>query len=188
MHKRLFTIAFFLLIFVFAPFSLAQTAASDDTPTKAEVLKFLDLMKARSSMEQMMDGVKNAMKEATRESFKTKVPGATPDQLEKVDAFTDIIFKDFPIDEMMDAMVPIYQKHLTKSDLDAIIAFYSSPVGQKLLKEQPAMMAEGMRTGQDIMMRKLPELDERLKAKMAELVSEEEKKKPSEEKSQPPKK
>jgi hypothetical protein len=70
-------------------------------------------------------------------------------------------------------MVPIYQKHLSQSDLDAIIAFYSSPVGQKLLKEQRAMMAEGMQAGQDIMLRKLPEMQERLKTKVAQLAEEE---------------
>ncbi|MFZ0800325.1 MAG: DUF2059 domain-containing protein [Terriglobales bacterium] len=86
---------------------------------------------------------------------------------------TETVFKDLPVDEIIDAMVPIYQKHLTKSDLEAVIAFYSSPVGQKLLKEQPAMMAEGMRAGQDIMMRKLPDIEERLKTKVAQFADEE---------------
>jgi len=52
-------------------------------------------------------------------------------------------------------MVPIYQKHLTKSDLDAILAFYSSPIGQKLQREQPAMMQEGMQAGGEIGRRRL---------------------------------
>ena len=161
---------------------MAQTtAASDDTPTKADVLKFMDLLQVRARMEQMMDGMKNGMKEGARAGFKTKVTDASPAQLEKVDAITDIIFKDFPIDEMIDAIVPIYQKHLTKSDLESIIAFYASPVGQKLLKEQPAMMAESMRAGQDIMLRKLPQIEERIKAKVDELAAEKGKKKPSKE-------
>ena len=41
-------------------------------------------------------------------------------------------------------MVPVYQKHLNKSDVDAMSAFYSSPTGRKLLREMPAMTAESM--------------------------------------------
>jgi hypothetical protein len=45
---------------------------------------------------------------------------------------------------MLDDMIPVYQKHLTKGDVDAMGAFYSSPTGQKLLREMPAMTAESM--------------------------------------------
>ena len=45
---------------------------------------------------------------------------------------------------MLDDMIPVYQKHLTKSDVDEMIKFYSTPTGQKFLREMPAMTAEGM--------------------------------------------
>ena len=133
----------------------------------------MDLMHLRAQMEQLLDGMKKGMKAGAEAGFKQKIPDATPEQLAKLDFITEAVFKDFPIDEIIGAMVPIYQKHLTKSDLEAVIAFYSSPVGQKLLKEQPAMMAEGMQAGQDIMMRKLPDIQERLKTKVAQLAEEE---------------
>jgi hypothetical protein len=41
-------------------------------------------------------------------------------------------------------MVPVYQSHLSESDLDEIVAFYSSAVGQKVIREMPAMTAEAM--------------------------------------------
>ncbi len=133
----------------------------------------MDLMHLHAQMEQLMDGMKKGMKKGAEAGFKMKIPAPTPEQLAKLNLVTDAVFKDFPIDEIIDAMVPIYQKHLTKSDLEAVIAFYSSPVGQRLLKEQPAMMAEGMQAGQDIMMRKLPEMEERLKTKVAQLAEDE---------------
>jgi hypothetical protein len=49
---------------------------------------------------------------------------------------------------MMQAMVPAYQKHLTKGDIDNLVAFYSTPTGEKLLRDMPAIMAESM---QDMM-------------------------------------
>ena len=150
-----------------------EAAVVNAAPSKEEVLRFMDLMQVRTRMEQLTDGMKTGMKKGAQAGFKLKIPAATPEQLAKLDAVTEIIFNDFPIDEMIDAMVPIYQKHLTKSDLDAVIAFYSSPVGQKLLNEQPAMMAEAMQAGQDIMLRKLPDLEERLNTKVAQLANEE---------------
>jgi hypothetical protein len=54
------------------------------------------------------------------------------------------VAKDLPIEGLLDDMIPIYQKHLTKSDVEAMNVFYSSPTGQKLLREMPAMTAESM--------------------------------------------
>jgi len=110
----------------------------------------MDVMHLRATLTQYFDGVAKQGKVGAEEGFKHKVPNATPEQIAEVDKFADSIFKDMPIDEMLDAMVPIYQKHLSKQDLDEILKFYSSPVGQKLLREQPAMMSEGMQAGGEI--------------------------------------
>jgi hypothetical protein len=63
-------------------------------------------------------------------------------------AMMDDMFANMPMDEMMQAMVPAYQKHLTKGDIDNLVAFYSTPTGEKLLRDMPAIMAESM---QDMM-------------------------------------
>jgi hypothetical protein len=104
---------------------------------------------------QYFEGVAKQAKLGAEEGFKQKIPDATRAQLAQVDQFAEGLFKEMPIDEMIDAMVPIYQKHLTKEDLGAILAFYSSPVGQKLQREQPAMMQEGMQVGGEIGRRRL---------------------------------
>jgi hypothetical protein len=44
----------------------------------------------------------------------------------------DNMTKQIPYDEMMPATGPAYQKHFTKGDMDALVAFYSVPTGQKL--------------------------------------------------------
>ena len=33
----------------------------------------------------------------------------------------------------MQAMVPAYQKHFTKGDIDNLVAFYSSPTGEEVI-------------------------------------------------------
>src|SRR5881392_2702510 len=123
-----------LVISLFVAPTLGQETASTETPTKEQVQEFLNLMQMRQRMAQMMEGMKAAQKKGAEEGFKHSIPDTTPEQLAKVDALADQMFLDLPIEEMVHAIVPIYQRHLTKTDLEAVIAFYKSPVGQKLLK------------------------------------------------------
>ncbi len=62
-----------------------------------------------------------------------------------MDRQAEDLIKNFPLDEMLKDMIPVYQRHFTKSEIDALIAFYSSPAGQKFLHEMPAVTAETMR-------------------------------------------
>jgi hypothetical protein len=45
-------------------------------------------------------------------------------------------------------VVPIYAKHFDEADLQALIDFYSSPVGKRVVNEMPAVMQESMTAGQ----------------------------------------
>ena len=70
------------------------------------------------------------------------------------------LIANYPIDDVLRDMVPVYQAHLTESDLDQVIAFYSSATGQRLLKEMPAMTAEAMRVSYS---RLQPEIEKMMK-------------------------
>src|SRR5579864_1100923 len=145
-----------ILVCLFSAAAIAQTKdAGGSPPSKEEVLKFMEVLRIKPQLNQYFDGVAKQAKLGAEEGFKQKIPNATPAQLAEVDKFAEGLFKDMPVGEMIDAMVPIYQKHLTKEDLDGILAFYASPVGQKLQREQPAMMQEGMQVGGEIGRRRL---------------------------------
>lgn len=51
-------------------------------------------------------------------------------------------------DEFVDLMIPIYTRHLTTEDMRAVIEFYESPAGQKILDKTPAIMEEFMKAGE----------------------------------------
>jgi len=152
--------------------SVAQTPNNSDVPDKADVMQFLNIMHAKAQMVQVMEGMQKQMRLGAEQGFKQKVPEATPEQLAKVDQMFDGLFKEMPIDEMVDAIVPIYQKHLTKVDLAAVTAFYSSPSGQKILKEMPAIMSEAMQAGGEIGRRVFAERAQQLDQQIAELAKE----------------
>jgi hypothetical protein len=139
---------------------------------RPDILKFLDLVHAKSQLIQALEQMSKQMRLGAEQGFKTKVPDATPEQLAKVDYLFDGIFKTLPLDEMMDAIVPIYQKHLTKVDLAAVTVFYSSPAGQKILKEFPAIMSESMQAGGDIGRKAFAAKSQEFEQHFAELVKE----------------
>ena len=174
--RKFATILIFVWTFSFV--AVAQTKPADDTtPSKEQVLKFLDILRVKSQLTLYFDGVAKEAKVGAEEGFKRKVPDATPAQLAEVDDFAEKLFQGMPIDEMVNAMVPIYQKHLTREDIDSIVAFYSSPVGQKLQREQPAMMQEGMKVGGEIGRRRLQALMQQMDDFIAKMAAEQTKSK-----------
>ena len=51
-------------------------------------------------------------------------------------------------EDLMEMLVPIYDRHLTHADVTSLIDFFQSPVGKKLVSVQPEIMKESMQVGQ----------------------------------------
>ena len=79
-----------------------------------------------------------------REQLKKRRPNISQEDLARMERQSADLLKNFPLDDMLNDMIPVYQRHFTKSDIDALITFYSSPPGQKFLHEMPAVTAETM--------------------------------------------
>ena len=165
-----------VLLCLFSVAGVAQTNdAAGSMPSKDEVLKFMEVLRIRPQLNQYFDGVSKQAKVGAEQGFKSKVPNATPAQMAEVDKFAESLFKNMPVDEMVDAMVPIYQKHLTKEDMDGILTFYASPVGQKLQREQPAMMQEAMQVGGEIGRRRLGDMMQQMDDFVSKLAQDQQK-------------
>jgi hypothetical protein len=182
--------AVFLLVFMaaaaplYAQQSVAEAAAqakaksaglAADAPSRDQVMKLLDLLQIRKSMSLMMDGMKQAMKQGAEEAFRERVPNPTPKQLEALNGMVDDMMADMPLDEMIEAIVPIYRRHLSKSDVEEVIRFYSSAVGQKLLREQPQMIQEGMQAGVEIQQKRMDQMMAKIRERTEKMAEEEEK-------------
>lgn len=51
-------------------------------------------------------------------------------------------------DKLIDLMTPIYQKHISLQDLDAINRFYQTPEGRHIAEAQPKIAVESTQVGQ----------------------------------------
>jgi hypothetical protein len=169
---------------IYAQQSVAEAAAqakakpealAADAPTHDQIIKLMDLLQIRRNMALMMDGMKQAMKQGAEEAFRERVPNPTPKQLEALNGMVDDMMADVPLNEMVEAMVPIYRRHLSRTDVDEVIRFYSSTVGQKLLREQPQMIQEGMQAGMEIQQKRMDQMLARIRERTEKMAEEEEK-------------
>lgn len=149
-----------------------QTAqnASDAPATKEDIQKYLDVMHSREMMAKMVDAMSSPMHKMIHEQFlkdKDKLP---PDFEDRMTRMINDWMKSFPWDEMLDSMVPVYQKHFTKGDVSSLIAFYSTPTGQKLLREMPAIMQEAMESMMPLMQKQMEAMNARVQKEVAQMM------------------
>jgi uncharacterized protein len=148
---------------------VASQALSPDAPTRDQIMTLLDATQARKTMQTTMDGLKQIMTQAAEKNFREKVPNPTPKQLEAFRGIYDDI-ADMPLDEMIDALIAIYQRHLTKTDIEEMIRFYSSPLGQKLLRVQPQILQESMQAGAAIQQKRMDQIMAKVKERVQTIV------------------
>jgi uncharacterized protein len=157
---------------VFALSGVARQSPADAPATKEDVQKYLEVMHSREMMTKMMDAMSKPMHQMMHEQYlkdKEKLPADFEARMNKI---MDDYMKNLPIEEMLQAMIPAYQKHLTKGDIDGLVAFYSSPTGQKLIQELPAITAEATQSMVPLMRKQIDVMTERMQDQVAQMKKE----------------
>jgi hypothetical protein len=167
------SILVFGVFLLFASPNFAQQSAADAPASKEDIQRYLDTMHVRDMMTTVMDSMTKSMHQMVHQMVE-KQPNLPADFELRVTKMTDDMLKDLPIDELLDAMVPVYEKHLTKGDVDALIAFYSGPTGQKILKEMPAMTSEAMQAASGVTQKMMTKMMERVQTEIAQMQKEQE--------------
>jgi len=67
--------------------------------------------------------------------------------------------------ELLDAMIPAYQKHFTGEEIDGLLKFYRSPLGQKVIAQMPEVFAENVKVTREWGEKRRDQLVGELKAK-----------------------
>src|SRR5258708_3752472 len=161
-----------ILCLALCSIGLAQQNPSDAPATKADVERYMQAIHSHEMMGQMVEAMSKPMHKMMHDQYmkeKDKLPADFEARMNKV---MDDMLQGMPWDEILQAMVPAYQKHFTKGDLDAVTAFYSSPTGQKLLREMPALMADSMEVMMPIMQRYIAAVGQKVHQQVAEMLKE----------------
>jgi hypothetical protein len=111
----------------------AENKKDDHTAKLQDIRRLLEVTGSSKIGEQAFNQIVNSFKQTM-----TNVPA---------EFWTEAI-KGFKPDELVDLIVPIYDKYLTHKDIKDLIKFYDTPVGKKFVSVQPQIMQESMAAGQ----------------------------------------
>jgi uncharacterized protein len=129
-----------------------QTLGAPQQPAPAKV----DPAKEKA-IRQLMDitgesKLGDKMTEAVSFQVKNAMSRRLPaDKLDKfMTDFNQKLTAKSPSNEIVDAQIPIYAQHFSMEDLQGMIQFYQSPVGQRMVQTLPEVLQESQRTGAEI--------------------------------------
>jgi len=98
-----------------------------------DILKLLKITKTDKQAEQLMGMMMQQINQIA--------PGVP-------NAFWDKFRKKINTDELLQMSVPIYAKHYTHDEIKALLAFYNTPLGKKMIEVAPIITQESMVAGQ----------------------------------------
>jgi hypothetical protein len=161
--KKLGLIVFLVAALTVPAFAQQPPVASAARPTRQEILNLFDAIQLKRTLSSSQE---MAMKNAVSVAQQMFQQSAGADNKAQMDEMLKGVMEDvrraFSIDEMVEAVIPIYQRHFTSADIDAFLAFQNSPVGKKMTDLQPVMMKESSEAVTAIQQRALPELMKKL--------------------------
>ena len=152
----------------------AQQDPADSPATKEDVQKYLEIMQSREMMSKMVEAMSKQMRQMMHERFEKDKDKLPADFEARMDKIFDDYLKSFPWEEVLQSMVPVYQKHFTKGDIDHLVAFYSTPTGQKVLREMPAISGEAMQVVMPILRDRIDVMTRDVQQQVAEMIKQSE--------------
>jgi len=121
--------------------------AADEKIDPAEVAAIHHLMDITQTTK-LGDNIRTYIENQLRSVMGRALP---PDQLPKfMDTFNEKITSDAPTTAVIDATVPIYAHAFSKDDITALIQFYESPLGQRVVKALPQVSQQSEQAGMQI--------------------------------------
>ena len=125
-EMRTILIIAFVTIMLFGN-ARGQNASSESVRNLLHMINANDV--GQQMLEQILPSLKAMLPEATERFWKEFQDGIDTDQL-------------------LNQLIPIYQKYLSEKDVNDIIKFYLTPAGKVLLEHQPSIMKESLAVSQ----------------------------------------
>lgn len=126
-------------ILMIALLSLASTVCfgQNTTDYKTTLQKLLNVSGSEASYKVAIDKMLGMLKQQK------------PDIPEEFWTEMDTEMKKSSMTELIDLLLPVYQKHLSLNDLKQIIIFYESPAGKKFAEKTPLILNDSMEAGKE---------------------------------------
>jgi hypothetical protein len=124
------------LSLTYATFSFAAATGESSEANRASVESVKELMDKTGTGEMAVQAMNQMLP-----VIKQMVPEAS-------DQFWVEFMKEVNPEDLVTMIIPIYQRHFSQEDIDAVNAFYDTKAGQNFISSQPLIMQESMMVGQ----------------------------------------
>jgi len=125
----------FLLCFALTLFSFSLFAQGTAAPESQKIKNIRKIMELTGSGKLGIQVMQNMIS-----TYKTTYPSVDP-------SFWNDFMNEVKPETIVDLVVPVYDRNFTDAEIDGMLAFYSSPVGQKMLAKLPVVLQESMEAG-----------------------------------------
>lgn len=137
--------------------ALAQDVAPDKRADIERLLEMTGVLKLGQTLSQMMVAQLAEAVRAANPGIPDKLMQALPEEVNAV------LVENTPAFVAM--AVRVYDKYYTAADVKALIAFYSTPIGRKVIAVTPSLSQESMQIGMQWGQSLGPEIDRRIRAR-----------------------
>jgi hypothetical protein len=163
----------FVVLFA-AAWCLAASPSLAAQASDAQVDRLLEVMRARSTVDAMLPQVLATQRKMVMQMTAGKP--LTPGQQAGLDRMLDRSMNRIGSAMSWDRLEPvyrdIYRQTFTGEDMDAMITFYSSPAGQKLLDKMPQLMQNTMAGVQKLLVPMLEDMQRDIEAEVRDIEAE----------------
>jgi len=163
-----------LLCVLLVPVTTYAQEPPAGAPSRQQILNLFDSIQLRRTMEASQEVAMQSAVNTIQQMIRQRGVTLDPAMQVQMDALMKGVMEDvravLSIDDMLEAVIPIYQRHFTVDDVNAIIAFQNSPVGKKMTSLQPVMMQESVQALTPLQQRAVPELMKRMNDRMEKVL------------------
>lgn len=170
MTKKLCCAAALFLCFISD--CVAQQNVEDAPASKEDVERYLQVMHSHEMISKMVDAMSKPMHDMLHQEYLKNQDKLPQDFEARMTTRMDEMLKNLPWDELVDSMIPVYQKHFTKGDMDALVTFYGTSTGQKLLRELPEITAESMQKMMPLLQKNIENAQKQMQQDIAAMIKE----------------
>ena len=162
MSHRILLAALLVLLAAAGP-ALAQEPADD-----ARIDRLIEISRTRQTLDAMLPQIEASQRQmAAQMAGGRELDAAQQQRLDRIlEGSAAAIRKAMARENLAPMYRDIYRQTFTGEDIDAIIAFYESPTGQRMLDKMPELMQNTMAAMQRLVMPMLQDVERELAAEV----------------------
>ncbi|MEM7561630.1 MAG: DUF2059 domain-containing protein [Pseudomonadota bacterium] len=146
-----------ILCIVILIFISSHANANEADSSKSSVEKLFSL----TGIDEQMDaGFEAMLPMIENQAASLKLGPSAKNELKNI--YREWFANDIDRDKVIKSMIDLYADTFTEHEIDELLRFYQSPVGQKFLRESPGLIKAGARLGMEEARSKAYRLQQRL--------------------------